>query len=169
VAVSVGLVILLALAALAARYLLWPTLARGAARHRRRTHPDPRYRVAGAWQDALWGIGAAGLPVARLTADEITEQATPLLGPVAREPLGQLAALSKAALFSPASPTAADADSAWAAAVQVRKLAWHKATWKARLTALVRSTPRGSSQSGLSITIPPCSVGRGCLSRAGTC
>jgi transglutaminase-like putative cysteine protease len=137
-AADAAIVTFCVLAGLACCYLLGMALLRGVTRYRRRTHPDPRHRVAGAWQDVLGGIRAAGsIPVAPLTAEEIAQQGTTLLGPAARQPLQRLAGLANAALFAPAPPSHADADAAWADAVQVRRLAWRRASWRSRFAALL--------------------------------
>jgi hypothetical protein len=133
-----ALVSLCTLGALAASYLLMAAVARTLVYRRRRRHPDPRYRVAGAWRDALGGIRTAGsTPVARLTAQEIAAQGTALLGPAARQPLQRLADMANAALFAPAEPADADADAAWADAAQVRRLAWRRARWRSRAVVLL--------------------------------
>lgn len=135
-------VALCSLLALAAVYLAVAALLRALTRRRRRHHPDPRYRVAAAWQDALGRMRAAGgATVAALTPDEIAGQAATLLGPAAEQPLRQLAGLANAALFAAAAPTAADADAAWAAAVQVRRLARRRTSWRFRFTILLRPVP----------------------------
>ncbi len=137
-AAGAAIVALCALAALACCYVLAMAIARGITRRRRRTHPDPRQRVAGAWRDVLGGIRAAGsVPVAPLTAEEIAEQGTTLLGPAAAQPLRRLASLANAALFAPSPPSRADADTAWADAVHLRRLAWRRTRRRSRIKALL--------------------------------
>jgi hypothetical protein len=124
------------LAGVACCYLLAMALLRAATRRRRRNHPDPRRRVSGAWHVALDGIRVAGrTPVAPLTAEEIAEHGTTLLGPPAREPLARLAGQANAALFAPTAPTDADAQAAWADAIEVSRLAWRRARWRSRVAA----------------------------------
>jgi hypothetical protein len=138
-AADAAIITLCTLAGLACCYLLGMALLRAATRYRRRNHPDPRHRVTGAWQVALDGIRAAGrTPVAPLTAEEIADHGTTLLGPPARRPLARLAALSNAALFAATAPTDADAQAAWADAIEVSRLAWRRARWRSRVAALVR-------------------------------
>ena len=137
-AADTAIVTLFVLAGLACCYLLGMAILRGVTRYRRRTHPDPRHRVAGAWQDVLGGIRAAGtIPVAPLTAEEVADQGATLLGPAASQPLQRLARLANAALFAPVPPSPADADAAWADAVRIRGLARRRARWRSRLAALL--------------------------------
>ena len=125
-------------AGLACCYLLAALLLRTAARHRRRRHPDPRQRVAGAWLEVLGDLRTAGSrPLAPLTAAEVAEHGTALLGPSARPPLARLAGLANAALFAPAAPAAVDADAAWADAAALRRLARRRSSWRSRIAALL--------------------------------
>ncbi|HEV7526409.1 MAG TPA: DUF3488 and transglutaminase-like domain-containing protein [Acidimicrobiia bacterium] len=82
---------------------------------RRRNDPDARRRVLGAWTEALERLGAAGIQRRPSTTSlEFALRQAPALGAgAAGPPLMDLARLHTAAMYSPDSPTPAEADAAW--------------------------------------------------------
>jgi transglutaminase-like putative cysteine protease len=88
---------------------------------RRRTAPDARRRVLGAWAEALERLAAAGVtPRPSATSLEFALRHAPAHGAGgAGPPLMDLARLQSAALFAEEAPSAADADEAWARVDQI--------------------------------------------------
>ena len=121
--VSVGLVVLSSARGLLVVGLLDLVVAaflRFSVRRRWRRGAGVRLQVSGAWQSALSGLTAAGgVGLATLTPEEVVEHAVVVAGAEVREPVGLLAELTNAALFSPAEPAASDASAAASAAAQV--------------------------------------------------
>jgi hypothetical protein len=83
---------------------------------RRRTAPDTRRRVLGAWAEALERLAAAGVsPRPSATSIEFALRHAPARGAGgAGPPLMDLARLQSAAMFAEEPPTEADANQAWA-------------------------------------------------------
>jgi hypothetical protein len=134
--------LLAAVALLGACYLSAAAAARAMTRRRWRREPDPRRRLAGAWQETLGRLAMAGAgPLSLLTPDEVVTHGVRVLGDAAGPPLARLAALANAALFDARPPAAGDADLAWSAAGQVRRLARRKTRWIARGAAALRPVP----------------------------
>jgi hypothetical protein len=125
-------------------YLLLAAFLRWSVRRRWRRGVGARGQVSGAWQSALSGLTAAGgVGLATLTPEEVVEHAVVVAGAQVREPVGLLADLTNAALFSPAEPPAADAAAAVSAAAQVRRLARRRTSVRAKGASLLRPVPPG--------------------------
>ena len=127
-----------------AGYLAATGIGRALVRRGWRRGPDPRHQVAGAWQDALSRLTAAGgRPVSSLTPEEVVEHAVEVAGPAARAPAELLAGLANAALFGQAQPTAEDAAAASRAAAEVTHLARRRTSVRSRGASLMRPIPPG--------------------------
>jgi hypothetical protein len=136
--------LLAGLLALALCYLVVAATIRLLIRRRWRRDADPRGRVAGAWQDALSGLAAAGgVGLGTLTPEEVIDHAVAVAGSDAHEPTALLAGLANAALFSPAEPRPDEAEAARLAASRVRRLARRRTSIKARGVGLLRPYPAG--------------------------
>jgi hypothetical protein len=146
--VLTALLLALILTIVAGTTLLIVLVVRAARRTKhRRTNPDPRRRVLGAWTEALERLTAAG--VARrpsATSLEFALRQAPAEGAGdAGPPLMELARLHTAALYAAESPTDADADQAWGyvdtidAAVKARVGRIER--WKNRIQALRHDRP----------------------------
>lgn len=113
--ITVVLIVLAIVLGVLALFLF--ALAYGAWRrtHGRRTDPDDRRRVLGAWTEALERLAAAGINRRPATTSlEFALRQAPALGAgAAGPPLMELARLHTAALYSPEAPSATDADEAW--------------------------------------------------------
>jgi transglutaminase-like putative cysteine protease len=143
-ALVVAVVLLIVLAAILVTVLVIRTARR--TKHRR-TDPDARRRVLGAWTEALERLTAAG--VARrpsATSLEFALRQAPADGAGdAGPPLMDLARLHTAALYAPEPPTEADADQAWQyvdtidAAVKAR--VGRVERWKNRIQAMRHDRP----------------------------
>jgi transglutaminase-like putative cysteine protease len=111
-----GIVVTL-VAVVAALLILAAALAFGAWRRtrRRRCDPDDRRRVLGAWTEALERLAGAGIERRLSTTSlEFALRQAPALGAgAAGPPLMSLARLHTAAMYSPDSPSAIEADEAW--------------------------------------------------------
>ena len=103
--------------AIGAALLLLIALALGAWRRtrKRRHDPDDRRRVLGAWTEALERLSGAGIERRPSTTSlEFALRQAPALGAgAAGPPLMSLARLHTAAMYSPDSPSAVEADEAW--------------------------------------------------------
>ncbi|MGI5183657.1 DUF3488 and transglutaminase-like domain-containing protein [Dactylosporangium sp. CA-152071] len=88
-------------------------VSRGLVRRRRRTAPDPRRRIYGAWLDALDRYADAGLAWPPSTTSGQVAAAAAERFPAVGEPTRRLARLADAAGYAAAQPTAGDADHAW--------------------------------------------------------
>lgn len=136
---AVGLIVL------ALCYLLVAALGRLLIRRRWRRSADPRRRVAGAWQEALSGLFAAGgVPLTTLTPEEVIDHAVAVAGAQAQAPTALLAGLANEALFSPEPPRPDQADAAGRAASQIRRLARHQTPIRTRGAVLLKTRPPGS-------------------------
>jgi len=143
---SAGWVIylLVGLVALGLCYLVVAATTRLAIRRRWRRGPGPRERVAGAWQEALSGLTAAGgTALTTLTPEEVVAHAVAVAGSDAQAPTALLAGLTNAALFSPVEPGPDEADAARLAASAVRRLARRRTSIGARGAGLLRPYPAG--------------------------
>jgi hypothetical protein len=113
----------------------------------RRTDPDARRRVLGAWTEALERLTAAG--VARrpsATSLEFALRQAPADGAGdAGPPLMELARLHTAALYASESPTEADADQAWQYVdtidTAVKNRVGRFERWKNRIQAMRHDRP----------------------------
>jgi transglutaminase-like putative cysteine protease len=144
-----GLWLLAAVGVLGGCYLAAAAVARAMTRRRWRREPDPRRRVAGAWQETLGRLATAGGgPLSSLTPDEVVTRGVRLLGDPAGPPLMRLAGLVNAALFGARPPAPGDADLAWSAAAQVRRLARRHTRWRARAAAALRLAPARYDRAG---------------------
>lgn len=139
VVVVAGLVL-----AVGAGYLAFAAIGRARVRRRWRRGTDPRARVAGAWQDALSRLAAAGgQAVFSLTPEEVVARAAEVVGAPAREPVGALAGLANAALFGRVPPEPEAAEAAAAAAAAFRPMATAKTSLRVRASGLLRTVPPG--------------------------
>jgi hypothetical protein len=139
-----ALYLMAGLLALGLCYLLVAAICRVMIRRRWRRHADPRRRVAGAWQDALSGLTAAGgVALTTLTPEEVVAHAVAVAGSYAQAPASLLAGLANAALFSPVAPEADEAEAAGRAAAQVRRLARRRTSIRTRGAGLLRPIPPG--------------------------
>jgi transglutaminase-like putative cysteine protease len=114
VAIGLGIGLAAVLVALAGVVLALALAARRRTR-RRRTNDDTRWRVLGAWAEALERLSAAGVtPRPSATSIEFALRHAPAHGAGgAGPPLMDLARLQTSALFAPDPPSADDADAAW--------------------------------------------------------
>ena len=104
---------LVALSAVVIAYLLAVIVAPVLRRRRRRTAPAPADRIAGAWQQTVETLRAAGLPPAKaLTAHEIAEFGGRAVEGAGRH-LEPLADLVNRAEYAAVPPDPAAAESAW--------------------------------------------------------
>lgn len=109
-AIAAGVALLAALA-----WLLVMTLRRWRRSYRRRHHPDPRWRVLGAWAEALEHMESSGIdPKPSATPVEFALRHAPAHGAGEAGPsLMQLARLQTVAMFSPEPPSEEQAVDAW--------------------------------------------------------
>jgi hypothetical protein len=156
--VSVVLVVLFSAGGLLAAgfaYLVLAALLRWSVRRRWHRGVGPRGQVSGAWQSALSGLTAAGgVGFETLTPEEVVEHAVVVAGTEVREPVGLLAGLTNAALFSPAEPAASDVAAAVNAAAQVSRLARRRTSVRAKGVSLLRPVPPGLVRSSRRRTSP---------------
>jgi hypothetical protein len=138
------LYLLAGLVVLALCYLVVAATVRLAIRRRWRRGTDPRGRVAGAWQETLSGLTAAGgVALTTLTPDEVVAHAVAVAGSDAQAPSALLAELANAALFSAVEPGTDEADAARLAASSVRRLARRRTSIRAKGVGLLRPYPAG--------------------------
>lgn len=138
------LYLLAGLVALALCYLVVAAIVRLVIRRRWRRAADPRGRVAGAWQEVLSRLTAAGgVVLTTLTPEEVVAHAVAVAGSDAQAPAALLAGLANAALFSPVEPRPDEVDAARLAASRVRRLARRRTSIRAKGAALLRPVPPG--------------------------
>jgi transglutaminase-like putative cysteine protease len=109
-------------------------------RHRRRSAPDPRAQVHGAWREAVDALAAHRVPVPYRATTGSTVTAA---GPAGAPHLAQLATQADHAGYAPEPTTPAEAADAWNHTTEVRRRARAAATPYTRLRALLTRPPRG--------------------------
>ena len=111
-----------------------------ARRRRRRRSRDPRRRLLGAWQESLDLLMEAGLPeLGALTATEVAEVTGDRFGPEPAEHVRALGSAANVAIFSPASPVAAqDAEAAWHDEAALARSVRRRLSWRRRMGTQLR-------------------------------
>jgi hypothetical protein len=129
-----GLTVAGLLVALAGAYPAFVLLAKGARRRRRRSAPEPRIAVAGAWEEVLDRLHEAGVQAQpAMTPLELADFA-PTRGVTlhAAAPLRSLAKSYTVATYSPTAPGAGQVTEAWDAVSAVEGALEREAGWRRR-------------------------------------